>query len=337
MTTAGVKGQAALRRAGGVARRGAALLVASAALVASPRAARGDQAADEAGALFREGAQLRKEGKTREACAKFAQSMKKSEGTGPTAALLLHVADCHEREGKLATALAEFRQASALYQQQRDEVSASECRRRAGELVPRVAQLVLRVERPVSGLVVKRNGQVVEKGQLAARTPVDPGEYVITAEAPGYVPFRTAVVVAPDAREVVANVPALRAVPLPPVSEPPRPRPVAGYVLGGLGIAALGAGATFGMLALSSNKEAEDKCQTEATCSADEATAARDRATTQAWVANVGVGIGLAGVAVATYVLFIAPRGPSSAPSAGAQAGLTISPQPGGLRLGVRF
>lgn len=331
MSDSGTRGQSAGQRVGGVRlRRVAWLLVVGAALGVAPRVSRAESVTAEATALFQEGVRLRNEGKTEAACAMFAESQRLE----PTAGKLLNVADCHERAGRLATAWAEFVAASRLYQLRGDEEAVAECRRRAALLDSRLSRLTLRVERLVAGLVVKRNGQIIEAAQLEVPLPVDPGEYVITAEAPGYAPFRTSALVGLKRDDIVVTLPALA---VRPASVPARGRPVAGYVTGGLGVAALGVGAAFGLMALSSNTKAERACRSEDRCSRDEALDARDRANVDAWVANVGVGAGLVGLAVSGFLLFAAPPGSKAGSSAGERGGMTISLQPGGLRVGVRF
>jgi hypothetical protein len=183
-------------------------------------------------------------------------------------------------------------------------------------------------------LVVKRNGEPVAGPQLSLRSPADPGSYSITAEAPGRAPFHTSVLVGPASDDVVVTVPALRPVAPPPSGAGGGERSVIGYVLGGLGVASLGVGATFGVLALASGAEAKEACRTRSTCSRDEAVDARDRANAQGWVANVGLGLGVIGLAAGAYLLLAPPRGRKA--SAGGTA-VTIAPGLGGSGVGVHF
>src|SRR3954452_7512760 len=96
----------------------------------SPRGASADLAGAEA--LFRQGRQLLSDGKTVAACEKFAasQHMNSSSGT------LLNLADCHAREGKTASAWAEFLTAARMANGQHDEARADEAARRAKQLEP---------------------------------------------------------------------------------------------------------------------------------------------------------------------------------------------------------
>lgn len=316
-------------RGRGTALPSALLFVVIAAFSGIPRASNAAPGAAEVLALFNEGVRLRKEGKMAEACAMFAESYRLS----PMAGALLSMADCHEQEGKLATAWAEFLSASRLYQARDSERGVAECRRRAALLEPRLSRLTLRVERPMSGLVIKRDDHIVEAAQFGLPLPVDPGEYVITAEAPGHVPFRTTAVVDAQRRDVAATVPALVAQP---ASKPAASRPLAGYVVGGLGIVTLGVGATFGVMAALNNAKAEDACPSSVDCERDKAVDAHDRAAAQARVANVSVGLGLVGLGAGGYMLFFAPPSPKAGSSVSPR-GVAVYPQPGGLGVAIRF
>ncbi len=331
-----------------------ALLFTTLALAASPRPARADQATAEA--LFKEGRRLFKEGKLDEACPKLAESQR----LDPSSGTLLNLAACHEEQGKLASAWAEFLAASRLARSRNEGVRAQEATRRASVLEPKLSTLTVRARADVPGLAVKRNGELVEAAQLGVRLPVDPGEYVITAEAPGRAAFRATVIVKPNADGASIEVPPLAAEPsappppaapaaLTPATPAPagapaaeaggrggRARPVLGYVAGGVGLAALGVGVTFGVMALSNYGAAEDACPGHDGCSPG-AIDDRKAAGTQAWVANAGIGVGLVGVALGGYLLFIAPPKKAGTAAAPPRAAVALSPRPGGLALHGSF
>ncbi|HEU4406889.1 MAG TPA: hypothetical protein VFS43_16600 [Polyangiaceae bacterium] len=314
------------------ARRCAALFVASAALGVAPRAARADQAAD-AEARFQEGRLLLAEGKREQACAKFAESQR----LAPSPGALLNLADCHQSEGKLATAWAELLAAARLYRDPGNQAERDFCLREAALIEPRLSRLTVRLAAPVPGLSIKRDGEALDVTQLDVPVPVDPGVHAITAEARGRTPFRASVLVGAERAETTVVVPALAPRP---TSPPPPGRPAVEYAIGGLGVAAFGVGATFGVMALVNNHQAESKCP-DGRCppgsppEADrEARELYDRASAQAWVANVGMGLGLV---AGGYLLFVAPSRPRVGSSSEGRARVALTPGPGGLLLRGQF
>jgi hypothetical protein len=345
------------RRARRSPRRLAALVAAGAALVAAPRSLRAGPSA-EAEELFQEGRRLLAAGRRDEGCAKFAESYR----VAPSPGALIYLGDCHAHEGKLATAWANYLAAAHLYRHPGNQAERDDCLGLAAELAPRLPRLTVRVAGAVPGLVVKRDGRAVDAAQLDVALPVDPGVYVITAEARGRRPFYAAVLVKAPASGTTVVVPVLALQPTPTPTLMPKPKPAAGrpalgYVIGGLGVAALGLGSTFGVMALLNNHKAENKCH-EGRClssnspevgreageakareasEASEASELYDRASTQAWVANVSVGLGLVGLVAGGYLLFFAPSRPEVGSTSEERPQVAITPRPGGLMLRGQF
>jgi len=104
-------------------------------------------------------------------------------------------------------------------------------------------------------------------------------------------------------------------------------------------VVALGVGATFGFMALSAYKSAEDACPTKAGCSPD-AMDQRDKAGTRANIANVGIGLGIVGIGTAAVLLLTSS---SSAPaqekaqSRGFRLEPLVGPQFGGAGIRGQF
>lgn len=329
----------ALRR---LTRALAPLLVAGIASSAAPRPLRAQPAppavtpahAAQAEQLFQDGVRLREEGKLGDACPKFAESHR----LDPSIGALLSLGDCRDRQGKFASAVAAFLEASRLAAQRGEVERGAEALRRASLVEPKVAVLLIRIKASTPGLVVKRNNETIEPARLGSRLPVDPGEYTIVAEASGYQPFQSSALVELAGQSIVIDIPALtpRAKAEGAPTQEASGRPLTGYVVGGLGIAALGAGAIFGAMAVSNYSKAEDDCSERGCADRAKAVDTLDRADTQAWVANAGIGLGLVGVGVGAYFLFFAPSQKASAP---ASAGLKLTPGPGaaGLGVGVSF
>jgi hypothetical protein len=187
-----------------VARSLSALLVLGVMSGAIPR--RANAGPVDAETLFRDGRRLLKEGKVSEACAKLAESQQLDSSSGT----LLNLADCHERQGKMATAWAEFLSAARLAELSGNEIQTAEAKRRAAQLEPKLSYLTVRAPQTAPGTVVRRNNETIEAAQIGARLPIDPGECMVTAEAVGYVAFRALVVIKTEGDDAVVEVPLLK-------------------------------------------------------------------------------------------------------------------------------
>jgi len=217
-------------------------LVVIAAIVGAASPAAADPAAEQ---LFRDGRQLLKDGQRDEACERF----QRSQDLEPKVGTLLNLADCREKQGRVATAWDDFLQAKALAVRQKDD-RAIEAAKRAAALELRLPYLTVELAEPrrVPGIVVSRNGVAVAPAALNTGVPLDPGSYAVEARAPGYAPWSTRIELAEGARAVV-SIPALAsdpsappdATPIGPVAEVPG-APAAGHMWpplrrGSLGVA----------------------------------------------------------------------------------------------------
>jgi hypothetical protein len=155
-------------------------------------------------AAFNEGDRLSAAGRWSEACAQYTESQR----LDPQLGALLHVADCNERIGKLATAWNAFREASRLAEERGDE-RAEIARERTAALASRVAQLSIRATDP-DGLEVTLDGTAVSVGASGTSVAVDAGEHTLHAQAPGMQPWTRTLRVSDGSVESV-QVPRLRA------------------------------------------------------------------------------------------------------------------------------
>jgi hypothetical protein len=158
--------------------------------------------------LFREGKELMGHGDLRAACPKFAESFRQDPATGT----LLALAICQERDGKLASAWTSFNAVLGRAQQEGREDRIKAAKERIAALGPRLARLTVVVapERP-PGLEVKRDGLVLPEVAWGSATPVDPGDHVIEATAPGHEPFRRQITVAREGERLRVEIPSLAA------------------------------------------------------------------------------------------------------------------------------
>lgn len=277
----------------------------------------------EAEALFRDGRRLIKAGKLAPGCDKLAASERLESSVGT----LLNLGDCREKLGKLASAWAAFRKAEALARRTGgDERRQAEADRRARLLEPRLANLVIQVDHRVDGLIVRRDDEEIDAAGWNSPLPVDSGSYTITAEAPGYTPWRTRITIAPGATRQIVEVPTLeRAAPPPgePVAAapwpPPPPSPVVRRVttrgtwsaMRGVSVAvaiagagALGTGIYFGVHARDLEDRADRLCPG-VLCADPEALQLNEDAKTSARRANILYIAGGAAIATAAVLWLV--------------------------------
>jgi hypothetical protein len=272
--------------------------------------------------LFREGRELMKAGNLSAACEKFAASQKLDGSSGT----LLNLADCHYKEGKVATAWGEFLAASRLARSQGNPGRSEEASKRAADLERSLSYLWLSFAAQVPAMEVKRDNQVLDAAVVSSKIPTDPGPHVISVSAPGYLLWTQTVIVSPGDVKTI-QVPALTrgtsptsttsaallASSAPPPSQAntaPAPSDhagmrTAGFVVGGVGIAALAVGGIFGLRAGSTYKTADDACPTHVGCSTD-ALDKRSSAGTDATIADIGMGVGVVGLGVGVTLLILA-------------------------------
>lgn len=176
-----------------------------------------------ADALFNEGKRLLAAGDVDHACAKFEASLQRLDQLG----VRLNLADCHERQGRTATAWAEFREA-ASQADKRGDARAGYARQRVDALAPRLVKLQISVPSATQlpGLTVLRDGAAVPSEAFGSPFPVNPGSYTIDASAPGYLAWSIHVDVKKLGEVVTVNVP--RLVEASAKVEPPKPlKPIA--------------------------------------------------------------------------------------------------------------
>lgn len=272
--------------------------------------------------LFDDGRALMDAGKLPEACAKLAESHR----LDPSPGTVLNLAICHEKEGKIASAWAEFKEAEALSTASGRQDRADYARKRAATLEAKLSRLVVEIANPPEGMVIRLGGKELRAAAMAGSgMPVDPGKYGVEAAAPGKKAWSGTVVVEPGpstARLVIpamVNAPAAassapKAPPPPPEDSSGSTRRVVGYVAGGLGIAALGVGGVFGGLTLTKAAEVQDLCGDAPKCSRP-AVDANNTAKTMALVSDISLGAGAA-LAGAGLVLILT-SGSSKPPAAG--------------------
>jgi hypothetical protein len=301
--------------------------------VAHPR----DSAAAEA--LFEEARRLADAGKYAEACPKFAESNRLDPGVG----VLMYLGACYERLGRVASAWAAFREAreGAATQGRADRVTTAEERIRA--LEPRLPRL--RIDVPVdaniSGLAIARDELPVNEATWGTPIPVDPGNHVVTATAPGYEPWETQVE-AKEGQLAALEVPPLRLVrasAAPAGAAGPTGAPSGGandgapsdtgsgqrtaaVIVMGVGGASLVAGTIFGIVASSHWSSAQEECSAgEPLRCSQTGLDSIDASETTGLASTIFFVVGGAAAAGGAVLWFTAPTGNTSSASIGLQPG----------------
>jgi len=319
-----------LKRSGG-----AALLLVTTAVV-TPRSAVAQEPTRDpiaAEALFERGKALVDQGNLAEACAAFAES----QHLDPAGGTLLRLALCHEAEGKLASAWFEYLEVVRISRGPGDAAKLEDrvhiARQHLAAIEPRVPKLVIVVptEARTDGLRVSANGLPRNEGTWGVPLPVDPGDVVVAATAPGRLELRSTVHVEAGKQETVRLTPLTLATPgpdsPPAVVSPPRAttrpsvlRPV-GFGVGAAGIVALGVGTYFGITAISKWNSSNDVCPGTVCRTQAGVTDASD-AKSAALAADVTIATGLVAAGAGVVLLVLAP---SSAHVQASGGGVAVS------------
>jgi len=239
---------------------------------------------------------------------------------------------------------------------------ADAARARAAALEPKLSHLTVTVDPTVGaikGLVVTIDGSPLSAGAWGQAFPADPGAHQLVAEAPGYLRWTGTVTLGAKldqqtvrvgdlVRDPSAKVEPEAALPVPPAPEvpatpapPPQPiastgsgRRTASYITAAASLVPLGIGAYFGVHAASEMSDARKLCPSGTTCHNGTATSQSTSANSDANVANITIGVGIAGVALAAVLFLTSPPGESAAGKIAALP-IQIGALPGGAFVGT--
>lgn len=274
------------------------------ALVArADRAFAQDQSHIQADALFAEGRDLLEKGRFIEACAKLAHS----EELSPAVGTLLNLAYCYEQIGKLRSAMDAYTEAESLATAAGEAKRATFAKERFAAVEPRAPKLILRVVPPEApGLEIKRNGAPVAKSELDHPIAVDPQDYVVTASAPGRMPWKAAMIVKGDGAVVTMLVPPLEDTLLPATPTAQSPLTTRRIVALGLGAAsalAIGGGLAAAFSAKARYDDADPHC--DATGCDETGASIQHGAVVQGNIATALVGLGALCAAAGVYLWIV--------------------------------
>jgi hypothetical protein len=304
--------------------------------VARAQAVPSEESRSLATALFKEGRKLLEAGQVAEACRKLAESQRLDPGGGT----LLNLAVCHEREGKSASAWAEFTRAlgQARKEGREDRVAVAEAR--IAVLEPRLSRVTVVVAEASksTALEVTLDGTPLGRAAWGMPLPLDPGAHALEARAPGMRPWHEELTIGPEGDAQTVSVPTLDPEPVAPPPPPPEPAPsssphaavppsppaaplpwrdIATVGAGVVGLAGVVLGSYFGLHAISLENQAQAGCPG-GRCTNAAATAS-DSAATSADFSTAFFATGAAGLGAAALLFF-------TRPAAGASA---LSVQPG--------
>jgi hypothetical protein len=158
---------------------------------------------------------------------------------------LLNLAECHRRQGKTATAWAEFDTAIRIGVQVKFPEAVATATKLRDELAKHMSRVTVVVPPAVAalpGLSVELDGKPLPQPSWNAAANHDPGAVVVTASAKGYKRFERRIDLGADSDNQSIEV-ALEAEPPPPPPKPPPPStapppaPLWPWIVGGVGVA----------------------------------------------------------------------------------------------------
>ncbi|MFT3765678.1 MAG: hypothetical protein QM820_09200 [Minicystis sp.] len=291
------------------------LVTALAGTVAAPAAAQDVAAAE---ALFRRGVEDLKAGRFEQACVAIAESQR----LDPQAGTLFTLAQCEEKRGHTATALARYHDYLALVagmtadQRTAHGKRAAIARAHVAQIEPQIPELTLSLPpKAPPGTVVKRDGVVVSAATLGMPLPIDPGDHVVIAEAPGGPPTELRIAIRSGEKKTVV----VEVKPAPP-APPPRPaapatgtsgQRIAAWVTGGIGLAALAVGGAMGGLTLAKKATIDAQCGVggvKTDCRSQEGADAGNSAQKTALASTIGFGVGGAALVTALILRLTEPK-----------------------------
>jgi hypothetical protein len=323
----------------------------SVALLIAPATSADVSSADSAvaQALFDEAKKLMAAGNFAQACPKLEESQR----LDPTSGTLINLADCYEKQGRIASAWSAFLDAAAAANRAGHNDRGKAARDRAAALAPRLSKIAIAVAGgdTVAGIEVKRDGTVVGKAQWGVPLPADQGLHKVTVSAPGRKTWEQSVLVKGGGDTLTVAVPELEMAgapaAAPPAATPAPPAPPAtplmppagavqpttderpetsgglsaqksgALVAGGVGVAGIVVGSIFGLKAFSKHDEAALQCDPE--CHDQAGMDLKAEAKSAGNISTVAFVVGAAGLAGGALLWFTAgsAKAGTSAPRVG--------------------
>ncbi len=281
------------------------LYAAALCLICSGAGVASAQNANTAGAeaLFVEGRRLMAEGKFSEACVKLAAS----HAAEPAVGTQLNLALCYKKAGRTASAWTTYRSAAAASRKSGQLAREKLARDEAKALEPELMYVVIAIPQPApAGLAITLDGNAIAPSLLNLRTPIDPGDHLLTATAPAHGSWEETITV--SEKEATVVIPALES-----TGDPAVGVDVDGSGSNTLAWVAYGAGAAglvTGVVGLLVAGSATDKLNDRALCDDDnecrpEAQQYIDQQELYSTISLVGFIVGGVGLATGTTLMLL--------------------------------
>lgn len=314
-----------------------------AALATSSRAQ--EQPSDEnralAEVLFRDAKALSEKERFDEACPKFQESHR----LDPKPGTILNLAVCREKQGKTASAWLDYLEAASFAARAGQKDRETFAKDQAAKLEQQLSRLVVRVPDATPGLVVKVDATILNGASWGTAAPINPGEHLIEATAPGHQPWSKPMTIEKGPVNVEVIVPKLPplaeekppevvspSVVNPPVQKPPAEKPQTlpppdvpgwnkplwiGVATGAAGLAGMIVGTAFGMRTLDLRDAGNAECGPPPTTTYCTKTGLElhAQATSSATISTVGFVVGGVGLGAGAVLIGLGLRKPTSLPS----------------------
>jgi hypothetical protein len=224
-----------------------------------------------------------------------------------------HIAFCEEKLGRLLTALGGYEMAESDAAAV-DPGFEKEVKAHLEDLRTRIPKLSITRGQGAAAAKIELDGVVLGESSIGTPMQVDPGPHQVSARSPGKEPFSTTIdLVEKDEKtvEVEFEEAAPGTGPTPGVPEKPekpegtekKPSKVLPFVIGGVGVASLGASGVFFLMKNSAVSDLDSACGSNRDkCPADKQ-ATYDNAKLYNTLSMVTLGVGVVGVGVAATLL----------------------------------
>jgi hypothetical protein len=318
-------------------------------MAALPLPARADDVST-AEVLFREARELIARHAYADACPKLEESQRLDAAPGTE----FNLARCYELIGRLASAWGAYVEVANVTHAAGQFDREASARERVAAVEPRLSFVTVTMRGPPTGVALTRDGVEMALAQLEVAIPIDPGEHVLRARAPGKRDWETRFRVDHDGQRLSVEVPLLddepppeaatpAASPFPPLAAPPArdsrsaaaspngERIAAGVILGASAIA-LGVGTYSAIEKVTLASRAWTQCKGNPCSTSEGLKSISDSNTFGDWATGSFIAFGVL-AATAGVLWFTAPK-----PAPRSPAAFTLSPAiaPSGAALTLR-